>query len=641
MGLKLMRKRLKLEDKFILLIILFGIVVFIVLGRLTYVQVSRIIIKQNTDDAMGIVAVAARAVDGDVFSRITSTQDAEYQIIYETLSDYCESNLITYIYALKRDGDHLVFVVDTDTDDPADFLEEYPFYEKMKAAFAGEICADTQIITDRWGSYFSAYAPITDSHGNVVGIIGADILSETIDEVLVNLRNMVMILITVFSLFIIIVYVLMSRHLIGRNMQTEIANYDSLIKKGAILEKKKKLSEYSGIVFNIKDFKYVNQKVGARAGDEVLKLYAQSIVRTMKKNDHIFGTGGDNFFALVKKGREQEFLDSMSQKKIELEHEGTKKTILISARAGIYPIREKDNIYEVMNRCTLALNEAKTQRNLDYQWFEDDMFEKMIQEKEILNAFPTAIAGTEFVVYYQPKVDIENNTLYGAEALVRWLRDDQMVPPGIFIPTLEKNNLITELDFYVFEQVCKNIRKWNDEGTHVVRISSNFSKLHLRNPYFAEDILDILEKYNVDPKYVDIELTESSGFYDQKALYEFVLKMKKAGVAVSIDDFGTGYSSLSLLKELNVDVVKMDKSFFDGLESGDDVDRKMVQNVIQMVQDLGKDVVCEGIETENQKDMIKSYHAKIVQGYYYDKPLPRVMFEDRLLHPSYDKKTEE
>lgn len=633
-----MQKKIKLENKFILLIILFGIIGFTLLGRLTYAQVSRIIIKQNKDDALGIVATAAKMVDGDAFARITSPRDEEYRDIYKTLSDYRVNNLITYIYAMRQEGDHLVFVVDTDTEDPAGFLEEYPLCEGIERAYAGEVCADTKMTRDRWGEYFSAYAPIVDSQGNVVGIIGVDILSETIEAVLGRLRNMVMVLITVFSAFIIIVYSLMSRHLIGRNMQTEIANYDSLIKRGAILEKKNQLSQYSGIVFNIKDFKYVNQKVGARAGDEVLRLYAQSYVRRMKKGDYIFGTGGDNFFALVKKGREQEFLDAMAQKKVELEYEGKKQEISIAARAGIYPIRENDNIYEAMNCSTLALNEAKAQANLDYQWFEDDMFDTMIREKEILNLFPDALAGNEFVVYYQPKVNIENDTLYGAEALVRWFREDKMISPGVFIPVLEKNNMITELDFYVFEQVCKNIRKWCDEGIGVVRISSNFSKLHLKNPYFAEEILDIMEKYEINPKYIDIELTESSGFYDQKALNVFVEKMNEAGVAVSIDDFGTGYSSLSLLKELDVEVVKMDKTFFDGLESGDDVDRKMVQNVIQMVQDLGKDVVCEGIETENQKDMIKSYHAKIVQGYYYDKPLPRGMFEQRLMHPLYENK---
>lgn len=618
-----------------MLTVLIGIIGFALLGRVTYLQVSRIIINQHREDAMGIAATAAQALDGDVFLRITGAQGEEYSQSYDVLDDYLTNNLITYIYALRQEGDHLVFVIDTDPEDPAAYGEHYELIESMKPALMGEVCSDTEYTTDRWGTYFSAYAPIKDASGAVVGIVGADITIDTIRIVLSRLRNMVIILITFFSALLIAMYIMMSRQMIGRNMQTEIANYDGLIKRGAALEKKGTLSHYSGILFNIKDFKYVNQKVGARAGDKVLRLYAQSYVKRMKKGDYIFGTGGDNFFALILKGREQQFIDAMSQKKVDLTHEGVTCTIPIAARAGIYQIRENDNIYEVLNCCTLALNYAKEQGINDCQWFEDEMFEQMMLEKEIINEFPAAMAHSEFVVYYQPKVDIEKNQLYGAEALVRWIHNDKIVSPGIFIPALEKNNMIQELDFYVFEQVCINIRKWLDEGTDVVKISSNFSKLHLGNPYFAEDILDIMEKYKVDAKYVDIELTESSGFYDQKALNEFVVKMKQVGVAVSIDDFGTGYSSLSLLKELQADVVKMDKSFFDDLETGDDVNRKMVQNVIQMVLDLQKEVVCEGIETENQKNMVKSYHARVVQGYFYDKPLPRVMFEERLMHPLY------
>lgn len=610
---------------------------FAILGKITFVQVSKIIVEQNKEDAMGIAATAAKEIDGDAFSRITTTSDMEYQQIYDILANYRNNNLISYIYAMKKSGDHVVFVVDADTERPAAFLESYPYLEDMKPAFAGSVSVDAENTTDKWGTYFSAYAPITRSDGVVVGIVGCDIPIDSVNRILDKLRQMIGMLISVFFAITILLYLWMSRHMLGRNMQTEIANYDGLLKKAELLSYKNKLKDYSGILFNIKDFKYVNQKVGARAGDEVLMLYAQSFVRNMKKGDSIYGTGGDNFFALITKGREQQFLDAISQKKVDLFLDEKIQTIPIQARAGVYPIREEDNIHEVLNCCTLALNNAKVQGKSDYQWFEDNMFEQMIREKEILNAFPAAIAGAEFVVYYQPKVNIVDDKLFGAEALVRWLRDDKMVSPGIFIPVLEKNNQITKLDFYVFEQVCRNIRKWLDEGVQVVRISSNFSKLHLGNPYFAEEILDVMEKYKIDAKYIDIELTESSGFYDQRALYDFVYKMKEAGVAVSIDDFGTGYSSLSLLKELNVDVVKMDKTFFDDLEKGDAINCKMVENVIQMVQDLGKDVVCEGIETQSQKDLIKSYNAKIVQGYYYDKPLPRVMFEDRLIHPDYER----
>lgn len=630
-------RKIKLEEKFILFIFLIGVIGFGLLGYISYSQIGSIMIEQNKEDAMGIAATAARAVDGDVFEAISDTEETGYHDTYAILENFRQNNLIIFIYAMKQEGDHLVFVIDTDVEEPAAFGEAYEFLEDMKPAFAGEVCCDQQITSDKWGTYFSAYAPIFNSRGEVVGIVGADIPFKAINGILGQLRNLIILILSVFSVLSILAYIVLSKHLIGRNMQTEIANYDGLLKRANYLEKKKLLDTYSGILFNIKDFKYVNQKVGPKAGDEVLKLYALTFAKKMKKDDFIASTGGDNFFALVKKGREQDFLDALSQKKVEIELEERTEIIPIPVRAGVYPIKPEDNIHEVMNCCTLAVNTAKKADSDDYQWFEDSMFQEMVREKEILNVFPDAIAQKEFVVFYQPKVDIVKGELYGAEALVRWFRNEKVVSPGLFIPVLEKNNLINQLDLYVFEQVCQDIKKWQSEGMKVVPISSNFSKMHLKNPYFAEEVLDIVSKYEVEPKFIDIELTESSGFYDLEALYTFVSKMNNAGIAVSIDDFGTGYSSLSLLKDLNVDIVKMDKTFFDGLETGDAINKQMVHNVIRMVRDLQKDVICEGIETENQKNILVGYDAHIVQGYYYDKPLPRIVFEERLKQPKYDK----
>lgn len=204
---------------------------------------------------------------------------------------------------------------------------------------------------------------------------------------------------------------------------------------------------------------------------------------------------------------------------------------------GVFQIREQDQIQDVHNYCALALDAAKEQGDVQVQWFEESMIEQMVTEKEVINSFQTGLVRHEFVVYYQPKVNLENNMLCGAEALVRWFRRGKIVPPDSFIPILEKNHLITELDFYVFEQVCKDLKNWMDEGYEIVKVSSNFSKLHLKNPYFAEDLMDIVKKYQFDTKYIEVELTESSGYYDLKALEDFVGKMKAVNISTSIDDF--------------------------------------------------------------------------------------------------------
>lgn len=628
-------KGLRLEEKFILVIVAVGLICFSLLGFLSYKQVGRIIVDQHKEDAMGIARTAADQIDGEMFANITSSEDENYKVIYELLSKYKANNLISYIYAMKQEGDHLVFVIDTDEQNPADFLEEYEYLADMRPAFDGDVCCDEEVTTDKWGDYFSAYAPIVDKDGKVVGIVGADIGIDSIDSVLAQLKNLIIMLITVFAAISILVYILISSNLMNKDLLTEINNYEKLIKVGSARYKRKKLDNYTGILINIKDFSYINQQLGSAGGDMILKLYAKELQKRGKHLDLVASIGGDSYFALIKNERAQQFLDSIKGIVLSIKVNNDFVDVQVNARCGIYPIPEKTRINEVLNCCTVALNEAKLQYDNDYKWFEKEMFDQMLEEREILNAFRVGIVRHEFVVYYQPKVNLYTNNLCGAEALVRWFRNGKIVPPDQFIPVLEKNNLITELDFYVFEKVCKDIRDWLDKGYEMVTISSNFSKMHLRNANFADDILKIKDKYNVDSKYIDTELTESSGLNDLEALIKFVTKMNEAKISVSIDDFGTGYSSLSLLKDLNVDVVKMDKSFFRAMENGERLQKKMVENVIRMVQDLDREVISEGIETEQQADFLRSIDSPIVQGYLFDKPLPHNEFEKRLKEPHY------
>lgn len=628
-------KRFKLEEKYIIIIICVGLFCFGLLGIIVYARVSKMMIAQNKEDAMGIAQTAANEIDGDLFLEVQSDEGAAYEEIYNILENYEVNNLITYIYAMKKEGDHLIFVVDTDDKEPAAYGDSYEYLETMYPVFEGKACCDEQVTIDKWGAYYSAYAPIKTKDGQVVGMVGCDITIERIEEILSHLRRLVIFLVTVFAGIAILGYVKLSRRLMNRDMLTGIPNYDSLLKYGQELKDKNFLVKYSGILVNIKDFKYINQKVGSNAGDFILQKYAQRIYKYMKRRGFAASIGSDNFFVLLKQGTEEDFLQFLTDTEICLKTKSGSMTIPIFSRCGIYRIKENNTMADVMNACTLAVNKAKEAGASDYQHFEDSMFEKMMLEKELLGAYRTGILKREFVVYYQPKVNLDTNTLYGAEALVRWYRNGKIVPPDQFIPVLEENNLITELDFYVFDQVCSDIQHWVSQGINMVRISSNFSKLHLSNDGFAEDVLRIVNKYGIDTKYVEVELTESSGYYDLDALTNFVSNMNAANVSISIDDFGTGYSSLSLLKDLNVNVVKMDKSFFRDIESGDEVNEKMVENVIRMIQDLNREVISEGIETDKQAAFLKRIQSPIVQGFLYDKPLTRNDFEKRLEKPVY------
>jgi EAL domain-containing protein (putative c-di-GMP-specific phosphodiesterase class I) len=263
------------------------------------------------------------------------------------------------------------------------------------------------------------------------------------------------------------------------------------------------------------------------------------------------------------------------------------------------------------------------------------MLDRVMHDKEVSTIFKKALLNEEFVVYYQPKVDLNNNQLCGCEALVRWVKDGKVMPPMEFIPVLEREGSVCKLDFYVFEKVCRDINQWLRQGIEPVRISTNFSKAHLHNRSFADDIVSIMRKYEVDSRYLEVELTEMSGYEDYDALSVFVDEMKDYGVKTSIDDFGTGYSSLNLLKDLNVDVIKLDKSFLNNIEKKGESDEIVIKSIIKMVTDLNMKVIAEGVETVEQAEFLKDAECCMAQGFLFDKPLPRDEFEKRLKDRQY------
>lgn len=262
------------------------------------------------------------------------------------------------------------------------------------------------------------------------------------------------------------------------------------------------------------------------------------------------------------------------------------------------------------------------------------MVKQIMMEKEITTIFPKALRDMEFKVFYQPKVNLEDNRICGAEALVRWLKDGAIIPPNEFIPVLEREGKICSIDFYVLECVCKNIREWLDKGIEVVRISVNFSKLNLYNRHLTEEILSIMNKYGVENKYIEIELTEMSGYEDYEALCVFVDNMKKCGIKTSIDDFGTGYSSFNLIKDLNTDIIKLDRSFLINIDKGNRqhsrTDEIVIKNIVNMVNELDMEVIAEGVENVEQAEFLKKINCLKVQGFLFDKPLPIEEFEEVL-----------
>lgn len=397
-----------------------------------------------------------------------------------------------------------------------------------------------------------------------------------------------------------------------------------------------RVSDYSGGIMNIKNFKRINDRYGANGGDRYLTSFARYFMERVEEDESFCRLGGDNFAFFVKSARYKEFEQAMQNVSFKLQIGDELVEFSPKLRVGLYQMKTGDTFHQLMQSINEAFQIAKLPESLDYVWYQPYMLERGHRAREVADDFMGALERGEFVAYYQPKVLLDTKTLCGAEALCRWIKNGRVVPPMEFIPILEKDGSITKLDFYMLERVCTDIVEWKRQGLIPGRISINFSKHHLHNERLGEKIIGILDKYGVEHEYIEIELTELSGHDDYDDMRRFVSYMKSQDVATSVDDFGTGYSSLNMLTTVSADIIKLDKSFLDDINEKPLTHRNMVKNIINMINELCMDTLAEGVETEEQARLLKSWECKIVQGYLYDKPLPFYEFTRRLENPQYD-----
>ncbi len=391
------------------------------------------------------------------------------------------------------------------------------------------------------------------------------------------------------------------------------------------------LNNYTLIFSNLKNFNYINQQYGSQVGDVVLKEYSLKLLGFYGKDEVIARFGGDNFVALIKKENVEKYLKLISMIGINAATGNQIRTLTIHSRSGVYPIPSPStNIRDAISCANASLAYAKKVADSDCVWFREDILERINHDREIISYFRTALTHKEYLVFYQPKVSLLNNHIEGCEALVRWRRGDKILPPGMFVPVLEDEGLICDLDFYVLERVCEDIRNWQRKGITPARVSVNFSKHNLRNPRLIDDVISVISKYRINPEYLEVELTESATSDDFEALTKFVDELKKHGIRTSIDDFGTGYSSLSLIKDLNVDVIKIDKSFIDNITHPNSKDLIILRSILSMVTGLGNDVIAEGCETVEQARILLDLGCHMIQGYLFDKPLSHDEYTDKL-----------
>jgi diguanylate cyclase (GGDEF)-like protein len=397
------------------------------------------------------------------------------------------------------------------------------------------------------------------------------------------------------------------------------------------------IGDFTAIQLNLKNFRLINQRYGNIMGDQVMRKFGAHLNSLIGSGDIAARLGGDCFALLVHDAEAKDIIDQLLNVTITaVNADATEIPVELSCRMGVYEIPDQETDFgHVMEAVSNTLMASKTTAHTNVLYYSQQIVNSLLKKSEIENLLPKALKKHEFIAYYQPKVSLEDYALIGCEALVRWQHDGQFIMPGDFIPVLEEDTTVCLLDFYMLEQVCQDLNDWLARGFNPPIVSVNFSKHHLSNPNFVDEIIEILDRYGVDPSYIEIELTETSSYDDFSHLKKSIAQMQAYGLTTSIDDFGTGYSSLNLLKDLSVDVIKIDKSFLSAKNTSYERDQIVIRNIIQMAHELGIDIITEGVETSEQAHLLRSFNCMMAQGFLFDKPLPKTDFEDRMMLGQY------
>lgn len=402
-----------------------------------------------------------------------------------------------------------------------------------------------------------------------------------------------------------------------------LATVKNLIRQGRI-------GEFGSVYFNLSHFSTINDRFGRDCATNIMKLFIHGIQEKILYEECICRVGGDNFVVLFKKDNLNIIKNYLSGMPITF-NDG--ETVTVTTTAGYYMIPEAtESATDVMDRISTAYQLAKSVYKRPFLFYDDEIMQHQTHVKEIEMMFPSAIENEEFKVFYQPKTQLNNYQLAGAEALCRWFRNGKVISPGEFIPVLEGSKAICTLDFYMLDHVCRDIRRWLDEGREAVKVSVNLSRLHLGDEDLLESILRIIDKYKVPHHFIEIELTETTTDVDYKELKKIVYGLREQDISTSVDDFGVGYSSLNLIREMPWNVLKIDKSFLPTQEEEDNDPSKvkMLRHIITMSQDLGLECIVEGVETAEQVKLLKDCKCYLAQGFYFDRPLPVKEFEQKL-----------
>lgn len=408
------------------------------------------------------------------------------------------------------------------------------------------------------------------------------------------------------------------------------------MKSKEILKKRKAGVEYA--VVSLIFVRYRNYVLchSVDQGEQMLRLIWQKICSFLGKNEICSHGTINNFQILLKANSEEEVKQRLENIIKSLEEIGVDHDFKFQAGVYMIPsnVRKNADIDLLYNNASAARLTLENTDETGIEFFND----KLVADEKWIDLVTKrqkeALEKEEFKVYYQPKYDPRTNEQLGAEALIRWVSDEMgFVPPGKFIPIFENSGFITEIDDYMLAHIARDQKKWLDEGRKCVPVSVNVSRAHFAMVNLADQIKDIIDKEGAPHDLIEIELTESAFFDDKKLMLSTITKLKDYGFLVSMDDFGTGYSSLNSLKDMPLDILKLDAGFFRG-ENDNDRAEIVVAEALQLARKLNMTTVAEGVEDEHQVEFLAAEGCNMIQGYYYSKPMPKEEYETKMGLPA-------
>lgn len=396
-----------------------------------------------------------------------------------------------------------------------------------------------------------------------------------------------------------------------------------------ILEKNRD-KVYLLITLDINKFKFINNDFGSKVGDKILYVLGERIRETFGSKGFFARNTADIFLILMEEKDYKPEMMELLNKAIYFDNNGKRQYYKVVVKAGIrkiLPGEGRPDLILYADQASMARKTIKDIPGENQAYYDEKMKRAIERENAIEKKMESALADGEFQVYLQPKYDLRSEQVMGAEALVRWFDSEKgMVPPDEFIPLFEKNGFILKVDFYVYEEVLKRMAQWKEDGKELICVSVNVSRVHISTADFFTNLNRLMEKYKIPKRYFELELTETIMGGEMSLIKTFIQECKKEGYKVSIDDFGSGYSSLNLLKDLPVDILKIDKGFLDEAEES----RRsniIVEQVVEMAKRMEIKTLCEGVETKKQLSFLKQIGCDMAQGYLFSKPIPMEEFE--------------